>query len=196
MLTNAAREPEISDLADFLNAGGAKIQGAGESTIVIDGVPMLNGAEHTVIPDRIAASTYLLASAITGGKICLKDIIPAHIGPIIPILTEAGCDITTSGKWLCQTSPRRPKRLKMVRTMPYPGFPTDIQAPLTALASVADGTSVIVENIFENRYKYISELARLGAKINVEGRMAVIEGVPTLYGASVVTPDLEITTME
>lgn len=183
-------DAEISDLADFLNASGAKIQGAGESTIVIEGVKSLYATEHTVIPDRIAASTYMLAAAITGGKICIKDIIPAHIGPIIPLLTEAGCDITTSGKWLCQTSFPRPKRLKMVRTMPYPGFPTDIQAPLTALVSVADGTSVIVENIFESRYKYISELIRLGAKINVEGRMAVVEGVPRLSGASVVTPDL------
>lgn len=190
VITNAAREPEISDLADFLNGCGAKIHGAGDSTIVIDGVEKLTATTHTVIPDRIAASTYLLAGAITHGRVCIKEIIPAHLGALIPVLKQSGCDISVSNRWICISSPPRLSRVKTVRTMPYPGFPTDVQAPLTAMLSVADGTSVVVENIFECRYKHVSELIRLGAKINVEGRTAVIEGVPYLTGASVVSPDL------
>ncbi len=190
MIMNAAREPEISDLADYLNGCGAKILGAGDSTIVIHGVKSLTGTTHTVIPDRIAASTYLIAGAMTQGKVAIKDIIPAHLGALIPILTEAGCDITTGCRKICLSAPPRLSRVKTVRTMPYPGFPTDVQAPLTAMLSIAEGTSVIVENIFECRFKHISELARLGARISVEGRMAVIEGVPYLTGASVVAPDL------
>lgn len=190
VITNAAREPEISDLADFLNGCGAKIHGAGDSTIIIDGVERLTATTHTVIPDRIAASTYLLAGAITHGRVCIKEIIPAHLGALIPVLKQSGCDISVSNRWICISSPPRISRVKTVRTMPYPGFPTDVQAPLTAMLSVADGTSVVVENIFECRYKHVSELIRLGAKINVEGRTAVIEGVPYLTGASVVSPDL------
>lgn len=190
VITNAAREPEISDLADFLNGCGAKIHGAGDSTIIIDGVERLTATTHTVIPDRIAASTYLLAGAITHGRVCIKEIIPAHLGALIPVLKQSGCDISVSNRWICISSPSRLSRVKTVRTMPYPGFPTDVQAPLTAMLSVADGTSVVVENIFECRYKHVSELIRLGAKINVEGRTAVIEGVPYLTGASVVSPDL------
>ncbi len=190
VITNAAREPEISDLADFLNGCGAKIHGAGDSTIIIDGVERLTATTHTVIPDRIAASTYLLAGAITHGRVCIKEIIPAHLGALIPVLKQSGCDISVSNRWIYISSPPRLSRVKTVRTMPYPGFPTDVQAPLTAMLSVADGTSVVVENIFECRYKHVSELIRLGAKINVEGRTAVIEGVPYLTGASVVSPDL------
>ena len=190
VITNAAREPEISDLADFLNGCGAKIHGAGDSTIIIDGVERLTATTHTVIPDRIAASTYLIAGAITHGRVCIKEIIPAHLGALIPVLKQSGCDISVSNRWICISSPPRLSRVKTVRTMPYPGFPTDVQAPLTAMLSVADGTSVVVENIFECRYKHVSELIRLGAKINVEGRTAVIEGVPYLTGASVVSPDL------
>lgn len=190
VITNAAREPEISDLADFLNGCGAKIHGAGDSTIIIDGVERLTATTHTVIPDRIAASTYLLAGAITHGRVCIKEIIPAHLGALTPVLKQSGCDISVSNRWICISSPPRLSRVKTVRTMPYPGFPTDVQAPLTAMLSVADGTSVVVENIFECRYKHVSELIRLGAKINVEGRTAVIEGVPYLTGASVVSPDL------
>lgn len=190
VLTNAAREPEISDLADFLNGCGARIHGAGDSTIIIDGVQRLSGTSHTVIPDRIAASTYLLAGAMTQGRICVKDIIPAHLGALLPVMKEAGCDITASGRWICMSAPPKLRRVKMTRTMPYPGFPTDVQAPLSAMLTVADGTSVIVENIFESRYKHAGELVRFGAKISVEGRMEVIEGVPYLTGAQVVAPDL------
>ena len=190
VIHGAAKEPEISDLADFLNGCGAKIHGAGDSTIIIDGVEKLTATTHTVIPDRIAASTYLLAGAITHGRVCIKEIIPAHLGALIPVLKQSGCDVSVSNRWICISSPPRLSRVKTVRTMPYPGFPTDVQAPLTAMLSVADGTSVVVENIFECRYKHVSELIRLGAKINVEGRTAVIEGVPYLTGASVVSPDL------
>ena len=190
VITNAAREPEISDLADFLNGCGAKISGAGDSTVVIEGTKKLHGTCHTVIPDRIEASSYLIAASATGGRICIKDVIPAHIGALIPVLSEAGCDITTSGRWICLSAPPRLKRVKMIRTMPYPGFPTDAQAIVGAMLSVADGTSVIIENIFESRFKHVTELMRLGAKISVEGRMAVIEGSKYLTGANVVAPDL------
>lgn len=190
VISNAAREPEISDLADFLNRCGAKIHGGGDSTVTVEGVKKLFSAEHTVIPDRIAASTYMIAGAVTSGKICLKDIIPSHIGPTIQPLREAGCDIIVSGRWVCLSAPPKLRRIRMIRTMPYPGFPTDVQAQMMALTAVADGTSVIVENIFESRFKHIGELLRFGAKINAEGRMAVIEGVKQLNGAAVKTTDL------
>lgn len=190
IITNAAREPEISDLADFLNRCGARIHGAGDSTVTIEGVTRLHSTEHTVIPDRIVASTYMIAAAMTNGKICLRDIIPAHIGPTIQPLREAGCDVVVSGRWVCLSAPPKLKRIRMIRTMPYPGFPTDVQAQIMALTTVCEGTSVIVENIFESRYKHIGELLRFGAKINVEGRMAVIEGVKHLNGANVRSTDL------
>ncbi|MDR0315041.1 MAG: UDP-N-acetylglucosamine 1-carboxyvinyltransferase [Oscillospiraceae bacterium] len=189
-IINCAREPEISDLADFLNGCGAKISGAGEGTIVIEGVKQLAGTEHTVIPDRIEATTYMASAAVTQGKMILNGIIPAHLGPVIPIFEEAGCDISIMGRKLYISAPPRPKRIKSIKTMPYPGFPTDAQAPIMAMTTIADGTSVIIENIFESRYKHVNELSRLGAKIKVEGRMAVIEGVPGLYGAPVVAGDL------
>lgn len=190
IITNAAREPEISDLADFLNRCGARIHGAGDSTVTIEGIGKLNSTEHTVIPDRIVASTYMIAAAMTNGKICLRDIIPAHIGPTIQPLREAGCDITVSGRWVCMSAPPKLRRIRMIRTMPYPGFPTDVQAQMMALTTVCEGTSVIVENIFESRFKHIGELLRFGAKIHVEGRMAVIEGVKNLNGATVRATDL------
>ena len=189
-IINCAREPEISDLADFLNGCGARISGAGEGTIVIEGVKTLGGTEHIVIPDRIEATTYMAAAAITQGKVKLSGIIPAHIGPVIPMFEEAGCDIIIKGRTLSISAPPRLKRIKTIRTMPYPGFPTDAQAPIMAMTTVADGTTLIVENIFESRYKHVSELLRLGAKIKVEGRMAVVEGVPCLYGAPVTAGDL------
>ena len=190
VICNAAREPEISDLADFLNRCGAKIHGAGDSTVTIEGVKGLKSAEHTVIPDRIVASTYLIATAMTQGRICLKDVIPSHIGPVIEPLREAGCDITVSGRWVCLDAPEHLRRIRMIRTMPYPGFPTDVQSQIMALTTVADGTSVIIENIFESRFKHVGELLRFGAKISAEGRMAVIEGVKALNGAMVKSTDL------
>lgn len=190
IITNAAREPEISDLADFLNRCGARIHGAGDSTVTIEGVSKLNSTEHTVIPDRIVASTYMIAAAMTNGKICLKDIIPAHIGPTIQPLREAGCDITVNCRKVSLIAPPKLHRIRMIRTMPYPGFPTDVQAQIMALTCIAEGTSVIIENIFESRFKHIGELIRFGAKISVEGRMAVIEGVRKLHGANVKSTDL------
>ncbi len=190
VISNAAREPEIADLADFLNKCGAKIHGAGESTIVIEGVPSLTAAEHTVIPDRIVACTYMIGSAITGGEITVNNVIPSHLVPIIQPLREVGCDVTVSGKSLRLVSPSHLKRIRMIRTMPHPGFPTDAQAQMMALATVCEGTSVFVENIFESRYKHIGELLRFGAKISAEGRMAVVEGVKTLNGANVKSTDL------
>ena len=190
VISNAAREPEISDLADFLNRCGARIRGAGDSTVVIEGVTKLTPAEHTVIPDRIVASTYQIAAAMTGGKIKINSIVPSHIAPIIQPLRESGCSIEVNKKQVVLESPKTLKRIRMIRTMPHPGFPTDVQAQIMALTTVADGTSVIVENIFESRYKHIGELLRFGAKIHVEGRMAVVEGVHRLNGANVRATDL------
>ncbi len=190
VIINAAREPEISDLADFLNACGAKISGAGQGTIVIEGVKRLAGATHTVISDRIAAATYMAAAAVTGGEIRVKNIIPAHIGPMIDLFEETGCEVFTDSKSVYLKAPRKLKSIKLIRTMPYPGFPTDIQAPIAAMLTKAQGTSVIIETIFENRFKYIGELVRLGARVRVDGRMAVIEGVGALHGTGVEACDL------
>lgn len=186
----AAREPEISDLADFLNSAGAFIQGAGSDTIEINGVPALNSSEHTVIPDRIEAATYLAAAAVTGGKIILEDAIPAHLTPIMAILRSAGCEIKVSNRQVSLLAPVRLKRVPVIRTMPFPGFPTDAGSPLMAMLTVADGSSMFVENIFENRFKVVDELKRMGAKIYTTGRVAVIEGVRSLSGAAVECTDL------
>ena len=190
VIVNAAREPEISDLADFLNGLGAKIHGAGEGEIRIEGVRRLSHTEHTVIPDRIAAATYLCAAAVTRGSICLTDVIPAHLGPIIPAMEEMGCEVGIRPRRISITAPARLNAVSTVRTLPYPGFPTDAQAPVMAAACCARGTSVFVENIFESRFKHASELIRLGARVKVEGRVAVVEGVPGLSGAPVTATDL------
>lgn len=187
---NAAREPEISDLADFLNRAGASIQGAGSDTIEIIGVTRLHGTEHTVIPDRIEAATYLAAAAITGGCITLTEAIPAHLTPIMAVLKSAGCELRVNNREVSLIAPVRLKRVPVVRTMPYPGFPTDAGSPLMAMLTVADGSSMFVENIFENRFKVVDELKRLGAHIYTTGRVAVIEGVRFLSGAAVECTDL------
>ncbi|MCR4926253.1 MAG: UDP-N-acetylglucosamine 1-carboxyvinyltransferase [Clostridiales bacterium] len=191
-VVNAAREPEISDLADFLNSCGAKIYGAGEGNLTIEGVKKLHSAEHTVIPDRIVATTYMCCAAVTNGSILIDNIVPSHLGLVLPTLEEMGCFISIDEKSnaLMITAPPKLRRIKNIVTMPHPGFPTDAQAPLMAVASVAQGTSVFVENIFESRYKHASELARLGAKIKVEGKVAIVEGVECLSGASVMATDL------
>ncbi len=190
VISNAAREPEICDLADFLNSCGAKIYGAGESTITINGVSRLSGCEHTVIPDRIAAATYLAAAAATGSTITVSDVFPKHLEPIIPAFEESGCTVNTEGSKVHIASPHRLHRIRCVRTMPYPGFPTDAQAPVMAMTTVADGTSIFVENIFESRYKHVGELLRLGANVKVEGHVAVVDGVKRLSGAPVEATDL------
>lgn len=189
-ITNAAREPEISDLCDFLNDAGARIYGAGEGVIVIDGVKKLKGANHTIIPDRIVAATLMSAAAVTGSDIEIEGVIQSHLGSIIPIFEESGCNIKCECGTLRVRAPKRLGAMPYVRTMPYPGFPTDAQAPVMAAACVADGTSVFVENIFENRFKHTGELIRLGADIKVENKVAVVNGVKQLYGAKVEAPDL------
>ncbi|HEX3026424.1 MAG TPA: UDP-N-acetylglucosamine 1-carboxyvinyltransferase [Clostridia bacterium] len=190
VIVNAAREPEISDLADFLNQCGAKVSGAGESVITIRGVQSLTGREHRVIPDRIVAATLMAAAAITGGEITLRNVNPLHLSPVVPVFAEAGCVINEYSDTMVikRSGPLRP--VKYVRTMPYPGFPTDAQAPVMAMSAIAAGTSMFIENIFENRYKHAAELTRLGAKINVEGKVAVVEGVRRLLGAPVEATDL------
>ena len=189
-LVNAAREPEISDLADYLNRCGARITGAGEGIITIEGVRALHAAEHYVIPDRIVAASYMLAAAVTQGNITLKNIIPAHLGPVTALLQESGCDVRVREKQLKISAPPQIKAIPTVRTMPYPGFPTDVQAPLMTACCVADGTSIVIETIFESRFRHVPELCRFGADILVDGRIAVVKGVPRLHGAVVSAPDL------
>ncbi len=188
---NAAREPEIVDLAEFLNECGARISGAGGSTIAIEGVKRLEPSEHSVIPDRIAAGTYLCCAAATRGELILTRCCQEHMMGFLPVLESMGCRIYPyGGGKLYISCTRRLTAPPTIRTMPYPGFPTDIQAPFTALSSVAEGTSVFVENIFENRYRHVPELIRLGASIKVEGRVAVVQGVPALSGARVCAGEL------
>lgn len=190
VIHNAAREPEISDLADFLNSAGARIYGSGSDTIYIHGVDRLHGTTHTIIPDRIVAATYMSAAAITGGKIKLSHIMPSNMVAILHTFRESGCDISVKGKALTITAPEKLSRVPTIRSLVYPGFPTDAGPLLIAMLSVAKGTTVFVENIFENRFRYINELNRLGANIKTEGKVAVIEGVNSLSGARCVCPDL------
>lgn len=190
VIRNAAREPEITDLAQFLNRCGAKIRGYGEGTVMIDGVDVLQGCEHTVIPDRIVAATYMAAVAIAGGEALLDHVIPQHLYPTLPFFRQSGCRITLRGNQVRVKAPERLQPMKNVITGYYPGFPTDAQPILMAMATVADGTSIFVENIFESRYHHVHELSRLGAKIKVEGRMAVVEGTEHLSGAMVKASDL------
>ncbi len=187
---NAAREPEIVDLCHFLTACGARIRGAGEGTIVIEGVDRLHGCRHRVIPDRIETATYMGAAAITGGSLLLKQVCPEHVQALIPVFEESGCQVRAWDDELLVNAPARLRRIRTVRTLPYPGFPTDAQALIMALTCVAEGTSVFVETIFESRYKHVCELMRMGARIKVEGRVAVVEGVPVLSGAPVECTDL------
>ncbi len=189
-IINAAREPEICDLADYLNKCGAHIYGAGEGTVVIDGVGSLRGAAHTVMPDRIAAATLLCCGAVTGGELLLRGAVPSHLGAVLPLLEKAGCELSVLPDGVGLRAPEALKAPGVVRTMPYPGFPTDAQAPFMALGAVARGTTVFIENIFENRFLHASELCRMGACIRTEGRVAVIEGVERLYGAKVEARDL------
>lgn len=190
VIHNAAREPEISDLADFLNKAGAKIYGCGSDTVVIYGVKELKGAEHSIIPDRIAAVTYMSAAAMTGGKITVNNSMPSHLVSVLSVFRDAGCVVEPFGKSIRLEAPKRLNRVPTVRSLVYPGFPTDSGAAVIAMLCIADGTSVFVENIFENRYRYIDELKRFGAKIKVEGRVAVIEGTVALNGAEAECTDL------
>jgi UDP-N-acetylglucosamine 1-carboxyvinyltransferase len=189
-ITNAAREPEICDLADFLNSCGAKITGAGEGTIYIDGVKALGCTQHIIIPDRIVTSTYMACLAVSGGKLFLKGALPSHSSSVNSAFEQCGCLIDYVPEGIYISSPDTLKKVRLIRTMPYPGFPTDAQAPVMAMCCFAQGTSVFVENVFESRYKHVSELCRMGAGIYVHDKVAVVEGVEKLFGASVEAQDL------
>lgn len=190
VLHNAAREPEICDLASFLRTCGAKISGDGESTIVIDGVEKLRGSRYSIMPDRIAGVTYLGAAAITGGTVCLRGISAHPLENMLPILEQTGCRLYPEPDRLHLLAPRRLRAVPLIRTMPHPGFPTDAQAIFMAMLSLADGVSMLEENIFENRYRHVDALVKMGAKIHVSGRIAVVTGVRFLSGASVCATDL------
>lgn len=189
IIENSAEEPEIVDLAKFLNEMGAKIKGAGTDTIRITGVDSLGPTEHIVIPDRIEIGTFMIAAAITGGDITIHNVIINHIVSIIAKLREIGALVSTDGNSVRVIGNKSIKATD-VKTLPYPGFPTDMQAPFMALMSIAKGNSIITETIFENRFLYIEELKRMGAKIKLEGRSAIIEGVDNLTGAEVKATDL------
>lgn len=189
-ITNAAREPEIVDLCEYLNSCGAKIYGAGEGVIVIDGVNELNAVEHCIIPDRIVAATLMSCCAVTHSDIYLKGLVQNHLNSITPVFEEAGCKIRFDKGDMHFSACDKLKNMTLIRTMPYPGFPTDAQAPVMVVASLCNGTTVFVENIFENRYKHVSELTRLGADINVQGKVAIVSGVNSLYGAVTDAKDL------
>lgn len=190
VIQNAAKEPEIADLAQFLNLCGAKIHGAGDSCVVIEGVESLSPTEYKVMPDRIAAATYMAAAAMCTGELIVENSPNNCLIPIISIFEESGCSIRTQGNQLCLSAPKGLRAVGNVRTMPYPGFPTDAQAPIMAMTSIAKGTTVFVETIFESRYKHVGELLRLGAEIKVADRVAVVEGVRELSGAPVTSYDL------
>ncbi|MCQ2463219.1 MAG: UDP-N-acetylglucosamine 1-carboxyvinyltransferase [Clostridia bacterium] len=189
-VTNAAREPEIDCLADFLNSCGADIHICGDGRVVINGVSSLHGTEHTVLPDRIAAATFVSAAAATNGDILLQSVRPEHLKTVLSVFSDAGSEIEAYGDTIRIKGRGRLRMLRGVRTMPYPGFPTDAQAPVMAAACLADGTSIIVENIFESRFKHAPGLIKMGAKIKIEDRVAVIDGVERLYGARVEATDL------
>ncbi|MBQ7956771.1 MAG: UDP-N-acetylglucosamine 1-carboxyvinyltransferase [Clostridia bacterium] len=189
-LTNAAREPEIKNLADFLNSCGAKIFFAGEGTIIIDGVKRLSGTEFYVISDRIAAATYMACAAVTGGEMDIINFPLNDISPVLPLFNSSGCRIKTEENSLYIKAPEKLVSSGTVRTMPFPGFPTDFQAPAMAMSSVAEGITIFIETIFESRYKHVSQLKRMGANISVEGNVAVVQGVSRLSAANVYAEDL------
>ena len=190
-IRNAAKEPEIIDLQNYLQAVGVEVNGAGTSVVRINGCSRcLRGVEHTIITDRIVTGTYMMAAGITGSDLVLNNVIPEHLSSIISILRESGCRINIKGSRMLVSGPVRLRALDIVRTLPYPGFPTDMQAQLVAMLTVARGTSIMVETVFENRYKHVDELLRMGANIKLEGRLAVIKGVKKLVGANVCARDL------
>jgi len=190
ILENAAREPEIVDLALFLNAMGAKVSGHGTDTIVIDGVESLHGASYEVLPDRIEAGTYLVAGAITGGRVRARGACAEHLDAVLAKLEEAGAQVTRGENFVeVDMRGRRPKAVD-IRTAPHPGFPTDMQAQFAALNTVAEGVGTIVETIFENRFMHMLEMRRMGAEIRLEGNTAIIKGVPRLTAAPVMATDL------
>lgn len=190
VLENAAREPEVVDLANFLNAMGAKISGIGTAEITIEGVDNLSGCDYAVLPDRIETGTFLVAAAITGGKVRVKDADPHGLDAVLLKLEEAGATVTTGEDWIeCDMTDRRPKAVS-IRTDVYPAFPTDMQAQFMALNCVAEGVASVTETVFENRFMHVPELHRMGANIKVEGNTCIIEGSEQLTGAEVMATDL------
>ncbi|MBS3947162.1 MAG: UDP-N-acetylglucosamine 1-carboxyvinyltransferase [Dethiobacter sp.] len=189
VIENAAREPEIVDVANFLNAMGARIRGAGTDVIKITGVDELGGVAHSVIPDRVEAGTYMIAAAATAGDVLLLDVIPKHLDPVIAKLREMGVTVEVAGDSL-RVSVRETPQAIDIKTFPYPGFPTDLQSLAMVLLTRAEGNSIITENVFESRFRHVDELKRMGARIKVEGRSAIIEGVCPLSGAPVRATDL------
>jgi UDP-N-acetylglucosamine 1-carboxyvinyltransferase len=190
VLENAAQEPEIVDLANFLNKMGAKIKGAGTDTIKIEGVEHLHGATHNVIPDRIEAGTFMVAAAITRGNVLLKNVLPDHLKPIIAKLRECGISVTVEEDDIRVNAERANVVSTDIKTLPYPGFPTDMQPQFMSLLCTAEGSSVVIETVFENRYMHVSELNRMGANIKTEDRCAIITGNKHLKGSSVIATDL------
>ena len=190
ILENAAREPEVVDLANCLNAMGAKISGAGSTTIQIEGVKTLHGAHYNVLPDRIETGTYLVAGAISGGRVRVRDTDPTQLDAVLQKLQEAGAELEIGDDYIVlDMHGRRPKAVN-VHTAPYPAFPTDMQAQFTALNSVAEGVGTITETVFENRFMHVQELQRMGARIKLEGNTAICSGIPRLTGAPVMATDL------
>lgn len=189
VIKNSAMEPEIIDLANFLNRMGAKVYGAGTNIIKIKGVNNLKEVSYTIMPDRIEAGTLLLATGIAGGNVRLNKVCPEHITPILHKMRECGCDIKEEEKSISIKSSGHLVSTE-IKTMPYPGFPTDLQPLFTTFLTICKGTSIVTENIFENRYKFAQELKRMGAKINIEGKTAIIKGVRKLHGANVESTDL------
>jgi UDP-N-acetylglucosamine 1-carboxyvinyltransferase len=191
IIRNAAKEPEIIDLQSFLVKMGVNVNGAGTGVIRIEGRnSKLKDVDHYVIPDRIVAGTYMIASAITGGDLTLTNVIPEHVSSVISNLRDAGCRVNLGRDFIHVTGTFRPRAIDIVRTLPYPGFPTDMQAQLVAYMAVSRGTGIMVETVFESRYKHVDELIRMGANIKLEGRIAVVKGVRKLVGANVTAKDL------
>lgn len=189
VINNAAMEPEIVDMVNFLNKMGAKIEGAGTKCITIKGVKKLNGASHNIMPDRIEAGTILCAVAGTGGKVTVENVNPDHLSAVLNKLEECGCTIETRNKSIYLEAPKKLNSVN-IKTMPYPAFPTDMQQIFSAMLCKANGTSIIIENIFESRYKFFSELIKMGAKVTIEGKTAIIYGNKKLHGASTMATDL------
>ena len=189
IIENAAKEPHVVDTANFLNMMGANIKGAGTDIIRIKGVEKLHGAEYTIIPDQIEAGTYMIAAAMAGGDVTVKNIIPKHMDSLTAKLAEMGIRIVKNDDSITVIAEKRPDCAN-IKTMSYPGFPTDLQPQMTALLSICKGISVVTENVWDNRYQYVDELRKLGAKITVESRVAMIEGVEKLRGAKVSATDL------
>ena len=189
VIRNAAKEPEIADLQNFVNRMGGRISGGGSSTVVVEGVKSLHGAEYTPVSDRIEAGTFLIASAMCGGELALKNARAENLSALLDKLREISCKIHAIDDKIYIKSGARFSP-KLIETSPYPGFPTDLQAPMTALACICGGSTVVVENLFETRFKHVPELIRMGADITVRGRSAFVRGVPRLHGADVCAGDL------